>query len=347
MGRQFTASVAAAAAIALVGAPVARGGPEAVSVEVTNSAWAFKFRAPGLRETRGVGGARQLLHGTCDGGVDVEVLIDEPSVRPRDVPAWLRAHAEAWSAEPAVTVRDRDAVLDPESTATRVLLERPGVGGAWRLHGYNVAARGVHLFVVHATVAMGDGDASALARVLGGLELGADTGLTLDVYETAKRSGRDPADPYLSYQAGMRYARSDPPRNDLAIRSLEAAFRHAAPDAFEAITRSDGEQMLGYAHLALGHYDAALTAFERRRDLCRTAGIEGEFVAVYDMACVHARAGRRDAAFEELARVIASPTWKDLRDHAQRDPDLTTLRADPRWESSGAAAPLPIDRVGR
>jgi hypothetical protein len=335
-------------AVALLGSAAARGGPDddaPAAVEIANATWALTLKAPGLREARGVGGVRQLLHGACRSCVEVEVLIDEPSVAPKDGAAWLGERTETWSTEAGVTLRDEDddAERVAKDAAPRVLFERPGVGvdAARRLHGYTAAIRGVHVFVVHAAVAVGDGDAAAITAVLRGLRLGADPGLTLAAYETAMRSGRDPADPYLSYQAGMRYARSDPPRHDLVIRSLEAAFEHATPEAFDAGTRAIAEQTLGYAHLALDHFDAALRAFDRRRDLARTARTPDEFIATYDIACVHARAGRPDAAFAELEQVIASPQWRGLRDHAQRDTDLTSLRNLPRWETSGAAAELP------
>jgi hypothetical protein len=56
----------------------------------------------------------------------------------------------------------------------------------------------------------------------------------------------------------------------------------------------------------------------------------------YDAACCRARGGEPDLAFALLERVMADG-FRDVA-HLDRDPDLASLRADPRWSTAVAAA---------
>lgn len=49
---------------------------------------------------------------------------------------------------------------------------------------------------------------------------------------------------------------------------------------------------------------------------------------LYDLACVEALSGDHDSAFEHLRDAVADP---QLRKHAHKDPDLDSLRDDPRF----------------
>jgi hypothetical protein len=49
---------------------------------------------------------------------------------------------------------------------------------------------------------------------------------------------------------------------------------------------------------------------------------------LYDLACVEALMGDRDAALEHLETSVANPR---LREHAQKDSDLDSIRDDPRF----------------
>jgi hypothetical protein len=49
----------------------------------------------------------------------------------------------------------------------------------------------------------------------------------------------------------------------------------------------------------------------------------------YDHACCLALAGRKDDALAKLQYAIAAG-FPDL-DHVEKDPDLASLRGDPRW----------------
>jgi hypothetical protein len=51
---------------------------------------------------------------------------------------------------------------------------------------------------------------------------------------------------------------------------------------------------------------------------------------LYSVACCHALAGERDAAFAALDEAVAAG-WKDVA-HMEKDEDLSALRGDPRWK---------------
>jgi tetratricopeptide (TPR) repeat protein len=89
---------------------------------------------------------------------------------------------------------------------------------------------------------------------------------------------------------------------------------------------------LADAYSARGRWQEALAA-----DL-RLVALEPDRAEYrYDLACSLARVGRADEAFAALARAV------DLgfrcRDLLVADPDLETLRADPRWAALVRRAP--------
>lgn len=63
----------------------------------------------------------------------------------------------------------------------------------------------------------------------------------------------------------------------------------------------------------------------------------GNLSLVYDLACVEALMGDRDAALKHLQQAFANPR---LRDWARKDADLDSLRDDPRF--SAALEPPPV-----
>ncbi len=80
---------------------------------------------------------------------------------------------------------------------------------------------------------------------------------------------------------------------------------------------------------------AAVPAYEAKRfDEARALlvrGLEahpGNTSLLYDLACVEALMGDRAAALEHLNEAVANPK---LREHAQKDGDLDTIREDPRF----------------
>jgi len=62
----------------------------------------------------------------------------------------------------------------------------------------------------------------------------------------------------------------------------------------------------------------------------------GNTSLLYDLACVEALMGDRDAALEHLAQSAVSPR---LREHARTDTDLDSLRDDPRFNAALGSQP--------
>jgi hypothetical protein len=70
-------------------------------------------------------------------------------------------------------------------------------------------------------------------------------------------------------------------------------------------------------------YDDARAILER--------GLEahpGNASLLYDLACVEALMGERESAFAHLEQAVVNPK---LREHAQKDEDLDSIRDDPRF----------------
>jgi tetratricopeptide (TPR) repeat protein len=76
---------------------------------------------------------------------------------------------------------------------------------------------------------------------------------------------------------------------------------------------------------------------EQRYDEAKALTLEGlelhpgNTSLLYDLACVEALMGDRDAALEHLAQAVADPR---LRAHAEKDSDLDSLRDDPRFSAA-------------
>lgn len=110
----------------------------------------------------------------------------------------------------------------------------------------------------------------------------------------------------------------------------DAAARRAAIQAFYPVMAQAAAE---------GRLDQALA-------LCQKA-IEwepGEAVHRYNLACIHAKAGRSDAAFAALEEAVARGFAEAAA--TRTDPDLVSLRADPRFEAlvarmGGDAPPAP------
>jgi hypothetical protein len=85
---------------------------------------------------------------------------------------------------------------------------------------------------------------------------------------------------------------------------------------------------------------ASVPAYEAKRYDEAKAMIEkglenhpGNTSLLYDLACIEALLGNRDAALDHLTQAAANPK---LREHAQKDPDLDSIRDDPRFPSAVA-----------
>ena len=82
-----------------------------------------------------------------------------------------------------------------------------------------------------------------------------------------------------------------------------------------------------YAYANEGEYEKAISELER--------GLQERPAhppLLYHLACIEARAGRRDDAIEHLNLAVLSDP--KLREHAATDEDLDSIRADPRFLAS-------------
>ncbi len=129
--------------------------------------------------------------------------------------------------------------------------------------------------------------------------------------------GKDPAMAEASILLeGQRY--------DEAAEKL-AAIAAVEPQNAKAI------QLHGYALHAAGRLDEALIVHQRAAEFPETAA-----VASYNIACVHALKGDKDAAFTALDEAVAAGFHK--ADYLEKDTDLTSLRADARFSALVDAA---------
>jgi putative intracellular protease/amidase len=124
-----------------------------------------------------------------------------------------------------------------------------------------------------------------------------------------------------------------------ARAAADAAFAardwEKAAAAYAALAGADGAAdadatvlyRAGYALHALGRLDDAMRWHQRAAAL-HTKEPRLAAIATYNIACVHARQGRPDAAFAALDLAAARGFRRAAA--VQRDPDLAALRGDPR-----------------
>ncbi len=102
----------------------------------------------------------------------------------------------------------------------------------------------------------------------------------------------------------------------------------AAADVLDALIRADADNarawyLLGTCLHSMGDLEGALAKHTKAASFQVTRA-----AASYNAACVHARQGRRDAAFDWLEKARAAG-FKNAQ-KIKTDPDLRTLLADPR-----------------
>jgi tetratricopeptide (TPR) repeat protein len=110
----------------------------------------------------------------------------------------------------------------------------------------------------------------------------------------------------------------------------EAAEKLAAIAAAEPTT-AKAVQLHGYALHAAGRLDEALVVHQRAAGFPETAS-----VASYNIACVHALKGDKEAAFAALDKAIATGFHKP--EYLEKDTDLESLRGDARFSALMDAA---------
>ena len=124
-----------------------------------------------------------------------------------------------------------------------------------------------------------------------------------------------------------------------AQKHLQRGNYDRALEEYQRLVRADpndGEALMaaGMANLGLGRYALSIAAFQRQEEL----GVQPERAA-YNMACAYALSGDPDSAIACLERSAAGG-W-DVRAFAARDPDLASVRDDPRLEALGPAPAAP------
>jgi Flp pilus assembly protein TadD len=116
----------------------------------------------------------------------------------------------------------------------------------------------------------------------------------------------------------------------VAARALFQAQKYKeAAEAFRVITQKDpknGEAWfdLGYSLHATGQLDEAITAHAKAAEFP-----DYRAAALYNLGCAHALQGSADKAFEALNASVDSG-FNQLQ-VLQDDPDLKSLREDPRY----------------
>ena len=83
---------------------------------------------------------------------------------------------------------------------------------------------------------------------------------------------------------------------------------------------------LGFAAIRAGDYATGTDAYNRGLQLGHRKG-----TALYNLACINALQGNRDAAFDYLNKARAEGF--ELRGYMNSDEDLENLHGDPRWEA--------------
>jgi thioredoxin-like negative regulator of GroEL len=114
------------------------------------------------------------------------------------------------------------------------------------------------------------------------------------------------------------------PRNPLEEIGLRFEVDVAEENARAHPEDLDALRGLAYAYTAIGRLDEALAA-----DLALVHREPTRADLRYDLACSYALVGRKDEAFAELTRAI--DLGFDDGEHFDADPDLQSLRDDPRW----------------
>jgi serine/threonine protein kinase/Tfp pilus assembly protein PilF len=166
--------------------------------------------------------------------------------------------------------------------------------------------------------------------------------------EAVCRRAVDLQDQYISGNAGLQVVGANARlgyvyylqgRYADALREYERglAFVASTDHALKERTAIEFNMKIGSAHHRMGHAADAARHFDRALKMhgaLTARGADDPFTRYY-VACLHALRGDADKAFDSLERVSARfPQLTAAR--MRRDPDLDTLRSDPRFAALAA-----------
>jgi tetratricopeptide (TPR) repeat protein len=120
-----------------------------------------------------------------------------------------------------------------------------------------------------------------------------------------------------------------PEESPIEHPSLELLEYSALLPLYESAVEEDPEDLpalywLGHAYTSLGRYEEGLEVDIRLTDLR-----PDDATARYNLGCSFALLGRAEEAFETLERAIDLGYREP--DHMRGDPDLASIREDPRF----------------
>jgi hypothetical protein len=305
--------------------------------------WGITYAAPGLEEgTFGPAGAR-LFEGRAQGGVEIEVVVQEA---PKELTAadWMAEARKQWTEK-----RKMQDLAEGAEPVPWILFVEESLAGFKRHHGYSFHARGPQAFIVHASVnEKSDTSGDAVKAALTGLTLDPGAKPALVVYLIARQQAFRIDDPRVLFTAGQVYLFGNEqmrqPKNlVLAERVLEQAIRDAKPEMYGPDQLWALHEHLGLATLEARKLDVAIGWLTKSEELAgkATEGAPGarNGQSSYNLACAYALAGKPDEAFAALDRSVEKGFLKTPENaaHIRTDPDLESLRKDPRWEKYVAA----------
>jgi tetratricopeptide (TPR) repeat protein len=301
------------------------------------------YEAPELTEGFSMGGPNVLFSGKAAGDVTVEIEAHE-SPADRTAAEWRAALEKSWEGD-GKTRADLQRGEEPVPWITFV---QESLAGFQRHHGFAFYVRGTQGFVVHAQVReKSDASGAAIQAALKGLSVKADAAPSfLLAHVVAKQQNGDPRSGMSLLLAGRQYVRSD--AHAIGLRALEAALKNAPEGGFEADAAWELYFHLGLAQLTLKQREEAVPTWLKAIELApkTQSPQDNESLCHYNLACAYALLGKLDEAFASLKRSAATGSAEhvaNLKSHGQTDPDLESLRADPRWAAAfdKAEAPAP------
>jgi len=300
--------------------------------------WGITYTAPGLEQGMFGPSGTKLFEGRCEGGVEVEIVIQEGE-KELTAAEWMAEAKKAWAEKRKMT-----DVTEGKEPLPWILFVEESLAGFNRHHGYGFYARGPQAFIVHASVnEKTDASGEAIQKALKGLMLDPNATPALLCYIIAKQQAYSLDDPRVLLAAGQVYAYGDQQRQGrnvvMAERVLERAIREAKPDTYSPDEIWALHESIGIVTLEQRKLDSAIAWLTKSEQLSEkttgTAPGASSGQSAYNLACAYALAEKPDEAFAALDRCVAKGFMKDADNaaHMKVDTDLDNLHKDPRWEA--------------